>query len=343
MIIIYDVEEMLYHSPLDSELINWSDEPPVIGKDYIVGEFVTYNITYNEIPLYDPNHQISRVISLTLHLQMAALQGTGYGNTVPFGEKLAIGITVDFGYKIASIDGVVLNFTSYSLSDKRYNHDIAFTDAAHTAIDYGSGGFETMRRLPASYLEVQRMGFRPKYVSSTTQDEGYIEWHKTIITNEQESFLTTSYTYDDVDKELMMYWAYRVYRNFTYVNHSIYIGVVEGNQPPKDFSPPKGPEPPNVLISISSATAAILFIFLSSYLASRQYMKQYHQPEKDAKGKYKGKRKEKKKDEEGEGPDEDDEDALLEEKYFDWDEEKELDKGPGTIIEYIDDEKKDKD
>jgi len=241
---------------------------------------------------------------------------------------------------------VVLNFTTYSQSDKKYYHDIAFTDAAHTVIDYDTEAFETMRRLPASYLEVQRMGFRPKYVSSTTQDEGYIEWHKTIITNEQESFLTTSYTYDNTDKELTMYWAYKLYRNFTYVNHSIYIGVVEGNQPPKDFSPPKGPEPPNVLISISSAAAAILFIFLSSYLASRQYIKQYHQPEKVAKGKKgktKGKRKEKKEGEEEEGPEEDDEDALLEEKYFDWDEEKELDTGPGTIIEYIDDEKKDKD
>jgi len=265
-------DETKFEGSLEDPGVGWSEDVQEgTSKDF--GEYVRYSIIYRNVPIREVSSQRQvNTATVNLTLTVGALdREAGYSSgtfVVPGGTAAKIDINITFASNLG-VQGVVLEQMLYSRSKKRYEHDLRLSDASSTTITPQEKDSDE-KKFERGPKEPQTVSFVAKYVSEYPL-EAYYGWSYFTRVDAKTSTAVTTYQYIPDGKKLRLYTTHNVPgTSVKSVVHETTLGVFEGHDPPKDFTPPEEPVAPSALVFFLSVLAGVVLALLPIWLAGKK-------------------------------------------------------------------------
>jgi hypothetical protein len=255
---------------------------PNEGTTKIYGEYVSYSVTYIDVPFIKDN-RAERLATITITILLSAGDRSvmiGSKDYLVFGGyQLSANIKVDLGAPL-QINGLAIEHDLWSESSKGYHHDFEFEDTAYTKIERESKNSNDLLYNPI-LKEPQKINFIPKYTKDKSE-EGYLFWFSSAETNGVENNAPMTYQYMPEKKNLKLYLAVTTSGNsITNAEVEQGIGINEASNPAdKKFIPPEEPEPPSILVTIAGWISAVFLVILPLWSDFRRARKKIQELER---------------------------------------------------------------
>ena len=258
------------------------------GRSKIFGDYVTVSITISDIPFRETSSgHADKLANVTLTLMFAAGdRSIPYENennkfySILGGTQLSLNVDINLKSSLG-INGLVIEETLWSETNKSYNHDFRFQDASSTYLQRESTDSADYEFFPTK--DPQMIDF----VARNTQEhksEGYIFWVNRAEVDGSSSPDLVTYQYKPKDHKLDLYVGFTTSKtSITSVrSEALGIGVHEdGNPSLQKYIKPKPAEQPSILITILGWITAIILVILPLYVDFRRSQKRMKELEEE--------------------------------------------------------------
>jgi hypothetical protein len=265
---------------------NISASGDTVGKSKIFGDFVTASVVISDVPLRDSSSgSVLDLANVTLTLMLAAgdrtvnYESTKY-YTIYGGTQLSLNIDINLKLPLG-MNGLALEETLWSETNKSYNHDFRFEDASSTDLPRESTDPNDYEFFPAKDPQVI------DFVAKNTQEhksEGYFYWINRAQIDGNPSLDVMTYQYKPKDHKLVLYLGFTTSKNSmtSIKSEPLGIGVHEdGNPSLQKYIKPKPAEQPSILITILGWVTAIILVALPLYVDFKRAQKRMKELEEE--------------------------------------------------------------
>jgi hypothetical protein len=256
------------------------------GKSKIFGDYVIASVVISDVPVRESSSgNALDLANVTLTVMLAAGDRTvNYESnkyyTIYGGTQLSLNLDIDLRFPLA-MNGLAIEQTLWSETNKSYNHDFRFEDASSTDLPRESTDPNDYEFFPAK--EPQTIDF----ISKNTQEhkaEGYFYWFNRAQVDGTSSLDIMTYQYKPKDHKLVLYLAFTTSKNsITSVRtEPLGIGVNEdGNPSLQKYIKPKPAEQPSILITFIGWITAVILVALPLYVDFRRAQKRMEELEEE--------------------------------------------------------------
>lgn len=255
---------------------------PTEGKSKLYGEFVSYSVTYSNVPIKTSN-VIERLANVTISMLLAAGDRTvdiaNKDYLIMGGTQLKVEFFIDLGSSL-SIDGLAIEHEIWTESSKGYYHDFVFEDNHYTKIARES---KNPNDFKFNWIkDPRKISFIPKYAKDKSE-EGYHFWMSKGKVNGVGNDAPMTYQYMPEKKHLRLDLAVKTSGlSMTTIEAHTGIGLNEGSNPSeKNFIPPEEPAPPSILVTIAGWMSAIFLVILPLWIDFRRAKRKLQELEEE--------------------------------------------------------------
>jgi hypothetical protein len=258
------------------------------GRSKIYGDYVTVTIVISDVPIREASSQGAQALAnVTLTVTLAAGdRDIRYQNeplkfyTISGGTQLGLNYDIDLRPSLG-VNGLALQETIWSETNKSYYHDLGFLDASSTVIPRESTDTADYEYFPTK--DPQAIDF----IAKNTQEhraEGYFYWVNRAQVDGTSSQDVVTYQYEPKDHKLVLYIGFITTKNSinSVRTETLGIGVHEdGNPSLQKYVKPKPAEQPSILITIFGWITAIILVILPLYIDFRRSQKRMKELEEE--------------------------------------------------------------
>lgn len=258
------------------------------GRSKIFGDYVSVTIVISDVPIREAsstNPQALANVTLTLMLA-AGDRSIKYQNELVKSYSISGGTQLGLNFEAElrpslGVNGLALQETIWSETNKSYYHDFSFQDASSTVIPRESTDSSDYEYFPTK--DPQAINF----ISKNTQEhkaEGYFYWVNRAQIDGTSSQDVVTYQYEPKDHKLVLYIGFITTKNSinTVKTETIGIGVHEdGNPSLQKYIKPKPAEQPSILITIFGWVTAVILVILPLYVDFRRSQKRMKELEEE--------------------------------------------------------------
>ena len=257
-----------------------------VGKSKIFGDFVTANVVISDVPLRDSSSgNVLDLANVTLTVMLAAGDRTVNYETNKYytiygGTQLSLNIDINLKLPLG-MNGLALEETLWSESNRSYTHDFRFEDASSTNLLRESTDTNDYEFFPAK--DPQMIDF----VAKNTQEhksEGYFYWVNRAQVDGTSNLDVMTYQYMPKDHKLSLYLGFTTSKNSMTSIRSEPLGIgihEDGNPSLQKYIKPKPAEQPSILITVIGWVTAVILVALPLYVDFRRAQKRMEELEEE--------------------------------------------------------------